>query len=94
MDVRGIEKIHEFCKKHNQALGPLEAWNEEVSKAEWKTSHDIKRRYPSADFLSNNRVIFNIKGNDYRLVVQVVYVAGVVVIQQIGTHAEYDKWRL
>lgn len=94
MDVRGVQKIHEFSKKHNQALRPLEAWMQEVSTATWATTHDIKSRYPSADFLSGNRVVFNIKGNDYRLVVQVVFVLGVVVILQIGTHAEYDKWRL
>ncbi|MEL5618492.1 type II toxin-antitoxin system HigB family toxin [Serratia nevei] len=94
MDVRGLDKIHDFCKKHNQAKGPLTAWKDEVNRAVWKTSQDIKRRYTSASFIADNRVIFNIKGNDYRLIVQVVYVAGVVIIERIGTHAEYDKWRL
>ncbi|EFT3194198.1 type II toxin-antitoxin system HigB family toxin, partial [Escherichia coli] len=50
--------------------------------------------FNSADFLPNNRVIFNIKGNNYRLVVQVVYQAGMVIVERVGTHAEYDKWRL
>ncbi len=66
----------------------------EVKTASWKTTHDIKKRYSTASFLSNNRIIFNIKGNDYRLVVQVIYVNGIVNIEYIGTHAEYDKWRL
>jgi len=94
MKVRGLEKLHEFSEKHNQVKGALEAWYDEVCRCSWKVPQDIKNRYPSADFLANNRVIFNIKGNNYRLVVQVVYIAGVVVIDRVGTHAEYDKWRL
>jgi len=94
MDVRGLGQIYLFCRKHNQAAEPLAAWVNEACRADWRTPLDIKRRYTSADFLANNRVIFNIKGNHYRLVVQVIYVAGVVVIERIGTHAEYDKWRL
>jgi mRNA-degrading endonuclease HigB of HigAB toxin-antitoxin module len=57
----------------------------------WKTPHDIKRRYRSADFLADNRVIFDIKGNSYRLVVKVRYQNGLVVVEWVGTHAEYDK---
>ncbi len=94
MDVRGLKLIYDFCKKHNQAKGSLMAWKDEVTRAEWQTSQDIKNRYASADFLADNRVIFNIKGNNYRLVVEVIYVAGVVIVKRIGTHAEYDKWRL
>lgn len=94
MKVRGLEKIVEFYERHAQAKGALEAWHDEVKRSDWKTSHDIKKRYASADFLGGNRVVFNIKGNHFRLVVQVIYVAGTVIIDRIGTHAEYDKWRL
>ncbi|GKX55780.1 hypothetical protein SOASR030_18920 [Leminorella grimontii] len=94
MRVRGLGKIHDFSQRHNRARSALDAWYDEVCRATWKTPQDIKNRFPSADFLANNKVIFNIKGNNYRLVVLVVYIAGVVVIEKIGTHAEYDKWRL
>ncbi|MEO5341843.1 MAG: type II toxin-antitoxin system HigB family toxin [Gammaproteobacteria bacterium SHHR-1] len=57
----------------------------------WQCPNDIKRRFPSADFLSDNRVIFNIKGNHYRLVVKAAYQAGILRIEWVGTHAEYSK---
>lgn len=94
MRILGEREIVAFCRRHNQAKGYLEAWVDEVRRADWVTSHDIKKRYSTASFLSDNRVVFNIKGNDYRLVVQVVYINGIVKIERIGTHAEYDKWRL
>jgi mRNA interferase HigB len=93
MKVLGRNKLIKFSKKHANVKTALDAWFEEVSKPEcrWRTSHDIKAPYPSADFLANNRVIFNIKGNHYRLVVKVGYQSGIVVIEWVGTHAEYDK---
>lgn len=94
MKIIGKQKIIDFYRKHNQAKGPLEAWHDEASKSKWETSHDIKNRYSTASFLSENKVIFNIKGNDFRLVVQVIYVSDMVIIEKIGTHAEYDKWGL
>ncbi len=66
-------------------------WRREVEVAQWKTPQDIKNRYRSADFLANDKVIFNIKGNNYRLVVVVKYSMGMVVVEWVGTHAEYDK---
>lgn len=69
------------------------AWQESVERARREGPQDIKRVYRSADFLAGNRVIFNIKGNRYRLVVQVVYVGGDVIIEWVGTHAEYTKRR-
>ncbi|CAG9169947.1 hypothetical protein LMG23994_01743 [Cupriavidus pinatubonensis] len=55
------------------------------------TPQDIKDRYPTASFVGRNRVIFNIKGNDYRLIVAIAYRIGVVYIKFIGTHGEYDR---
>ncbi len=63
----------------------------EVEEAEWNGSADIKARFPSASFLSENRVIFNIKGNKYRIEVKVSYEVKVVLVMWIGTHAEYSK---
>ncbi|HEJ9542877.1 type II toxin-antitoxin system HigB family toxin [Providencia rettgeri] len=94
MRVLGKKDIATFIKKHNQSKGCLEAWLNEVERATWRDTHDIKNRYSTASFLEDNRVVFNIKGNDYRLVVQVIYINGIVKIERIGTHAEYSKWRL
>jgi len=69
----------------------LEAWYAEAKKAEWKSFSDIKTRYRSADVIAGNRVVFNICGNKYRLIVKVQYQLGIVYIRFIGTHAEYDK---
>lgn len=82
----------EACKQnHADTRGQLDAWRIDVGRETWQTTQDIKQRFKSADFLPNNRVIFNIKGNSYRLVVQVQYKFGMVVIEWVGTHAEYSK---
>ena len=94
MRVIGRDKLIKFSTKHNQAKAALNAWFAEAERANWQTPKDIKENYRSADFLSANRVIFNIKGNHYRLVIKVRYENGIVVIQWVGTHAEYDRQRL
>jgi mRNA interferase HigB len=71
--------------------GPLRAWHAEVDGSTWTKTSDIKSRYPSASFLARNRVVFNIKGNTYRLVVDVRYKAKIVFVVWIGTHSEYDN---
>ena len=91
MKVIGSDKLFKFYKKHNQAKSALDSWYAEAERAIWKTPQDIKDRYGSADFLAKNRVIFNIKGNHYRLVVKVRYQNGIVAIEWVGTHAEYNK---
>ena len=67
------------------------AWFQETGHVEWRNPKDIKREYPSASILADNRVVFNIKGNHYRLVVRINYDYQMVWIRFIGTHAEYDK---
>ena len=69
----------------------LDAWFAEVAKAEWKNSAELKLQYGSASVVSAERVVFNIKGNAYRLVVSIHYDYGIVLIKWIGTHREYDK---
>jgi len=69
----------------------LNAWFHEVQKASWASSADVKSQYASASILNNSRIVFNIKGNDYRLVVAVNYVKSIVWIIWLGTHREYDK---
>lgn len=91
MRVLGTGKLEKFSKIHANCRSAISAWKEGVEKSEWQTSHGVKSRYPSASILSDNRVIFNLKGNKYRLVVKVRYEGSTVVVLWVGTHAEYDK---
>jgi mRNA interferase HigB len=93
MKVLGRDKLTEFSKKHAAAKPALDAWFQEAAEADWQKPQDIRDRYRSADFLAGNRVIFNIKGNHFRLVVKVRYRNGIVVVEWVGTHAQYDKQR-
>ena len=80
-----------FCERHPAAKQPLLAWHEEAAKAKWGTPQGIKDRYATATFVGNNRVVLNIGGNNYRLIVAIAYRLGVVYVKFIGTHADYDK---
>ncbi|WP_202949071.1 type II toxin-antitoxin system HigB family toxin [Billgrantia ethanolica] len=91
MRIIAIKYLRDFWRQHPDAKASLEAWVDEVKHAEWKDAHDIKAKYRSASPVGNKRVVFNIKGNDYRLIVAVAYRFGAVYIKFIGTHAEYDK---
>lgn len=91
MRVIAIRNLRDFWEQHPGAKGSLEAWIDEVKHAQWESAHDIKARYPRASILGNKRIVFDIKGNDYRLIVSVAYRHGAVYIKFIGTHAEYDK---
>ena len=81
----------EFYQKHPKAEQPLKAWVSEVKKSQWHSPHDIKLMYRSADILKDNRIVFNIGGNKYRLIIKVNYQCGVVYVKFIGTHSEYDN---
>lgn len=91
MQLLGLIKLDAFKLSHADSRGALDAWRAEVEQAQWAGPQDVKNRYPSASFLADNRVIFNIKGNSYRLVIKAKYQNGIVLIEWIGTHAEYDK---
>jgi mRNA interferase HigB len=71
--------------------GALQSWYNEAIKANWKIPQDIKDHYKSASICGNNRVVFNIAGNKYRLVVEMQYQAGIAWVKFVGTHAQYDK---
>jgi mRNA interferase HigB len=73
------------------ARSQYEAWLDIVTRANWRNPEDIKASYPKASILKSSRVVFNIKGNDYRLVAAVQYRAGVLAIRFFGTHAEYNR---
>lgn len=91
--MRVIAKKHltTYAKKRSDADQALRAWYDEAVSAEWRAPKDIKAQYRNASFVGNNRVVFNIKGNDHRLIVAVAYRFGALYIKFIGTHAEYDK---
>jgi len=91
MIVVGKNIIDEYYKKHADVKGALEAWHGEAVRADWKTPQDIKNRYSTASILPGNVVIFDIKGNNYRLEVKVRYQNGLLQILWVGTHHEYDK---
>jgi mRNA interferase HigB len=90
MRIISRRMLREFWAKHPDAALPLQAWFHDVARATWSSPAEIRAVYRNASFVANNRVVFNIKGNHYRLVVVVVYRHGVVYIRFVGTHAEYD----
>lgn len=83
--------LRDFWMKHADSEQQLKAWYQSTGNEIWKSPKDIKKEYPSASFLMNNRVVFNIKGNKYRLIVRINYDYQMVWIRFVGTHAEYDK---
>ena len=83
--------LRDFWEKHPDAVSALQTWYHDVEGADWKSPAEIKAVYVNVSFLADNRVVFNIKGNHYRLVVVVVYQHGVVYIRFVGTHKEYDQ---
>lgn len=90
MRVIALATLRNFWEGHRDAEQPLRAWHDEAARAQWKRPADIKAQYRSASILKNRRVVFNIKGNDYRLIVAVAYRIGVVYVKFVGTHAQYD----
>jgi mRNA interferase HigB len=94
MRIVGREVLHEFLLQHADAKTATNAWLAEAEDAEWKTPMDVKERYPHASILSDNRVIFNLKGNRYRMEVKIGYQNQIVLIKRAGTHAEYSRWEL
>lgn len=91
MRIVGREKLDEFAGAHADVRPWIENWIVDAEAARWLTPQSIKNSYLSASFLADRVVIFNVKGNHYRLEVQVAYNAGVVVVRWIGTHAQYRK---
>ena len=83
--------LREFWEIHPDCEQQLKSWFKETNKAVWKNSNDIKSEYPSASILINNRIVFNIKGNKYRLIVKINFEYEMVWVRFIVTHAQYDK---
>lgn len=92
MKLRGRGLLLAFEEKHADVRGPLRAWAAEIEDAEWQTTMDIKNRYPSASIIDGGRVVFNLKGNKYRLDTRINFPTRIVLVVRVGTHAEYDRW--
>ncbi len=90
MRIIARRTLREYWEKHPDAEQPLRTWYTTVRQADWQTPSEVKKTYRTASFIGNDRVVFNIKGNNYRLVVVVVYRHRAVYIRFIGTHREYD----
>lgn len=93
MRVISRKTLKDFYEQnlYSDSKSSLEAWYHETVKANWLTPNDIKEQYRNASFLGNNRVVFNIHGNKYRLIVKINYPAKIVYIRFVGTHKQYDK---
>lgn len=90
MRVIALRTLREFWERHPDARPSMEAWYADARRAKWKTPSEIKATYRNASIIVGNRVVFNMKGNSYRLVVAVQYEHGIVFVRFIGTHREYD----
>ncbi len=91
MRIIAVKTLREFWEKHADSEQALKSWFKEATGNRWDEPNSVKNRYPSANILPGNRIAFNIKGNDYRLIVKIHYNTGIVYIRLVGTHAEYDK---
>jgi mRNA interferase HigB len=91
MHVTSQRKLKEFWERHPDVEQPLRAWHADVKHADWESPSDIKEVYRNASIIANSRVVFNIKGNKYRLVAAIRYESRVVFVRFVGTHREYDR---
>ena len=91
MRIISKKPLREFSERHPDAKEPLRAWVAEVKGEEWDTPHDLKAKYPKAKLIGDNRVIFEIRDNQFRLIVRVNYQYRKVYIRFVGTHPEYDR---
>ena len=90
MKIISVKTLIDFWVKYPDSEQQIKAWVDEVRHASWHQPVDIKAKYKSASILKNRRVVFNIKGNNYRLIVAVAYQFGAIYIKFIGTHKQYD----
>ena len=91
MRIISEKTLKEFWERHPDARTALQAWHDDVKHATWTSPEQIKAIYRNASFLVSNRVVFNMKGNNYRLVVAIQYAHGIVYIRFVGTHKDYDR---
>ena len=91
MRIIARRTLREYWERYPQAAQPLKAWFREAVASNWASPDDVKRRYRHASILKDNRVVFNIGGNKYRLVVQINYDFKIIYMRCVGSHEAYDK---
>ncbi len=91
MRVIAKSTLRNFWEQYDDCEQQLKSWYKEAEDASWKNPNEIKIEYPSASIIGNNRIVFNIKGNQYRLIVKINYSLQIIWIRFIGTHKQYDK---
>ncbi|QUG75841.1 type II toxin-antitoxin system HigB family toxin [Erwinia sp. E602] len=91
MKIISIRTLKDFWERNPDSEQAIKSWIDEASKATWQSPADIKSHYRSASILKNRRVVFNIKGNNYRLIVAIAYKRGWMFVKFIGTHRQYDN---
>ena len=91
MRIRNKELLHKYVIRHANVRSALQHWIDIVEKAEWESFNELKMDFPSVDYVGNGRYVFNIKGNDHRLIVIILFAERYLNVRYIGTHAEYDK---
>ncbi|MBL7965601.1 MAG: type II toxin-antitoxin system HigB family toxin [Prolixibacteraceae bacterium] len=91
MRIVTFRRIQEYSEQHPQSRTALEDWYHKTTKAEWNDLNDMRRTFNSVDYIGNSRFVFNIKGNDFRLVAIVIFASKKVYIRFIGTHSEYNQ---
>src|SRR5947199_9870140 len=89
--IISTKPLRDFYVRHNNAEGPIRAWVSVVKKAKWKSLNELKKQFGNASIVENDRVVFNFKGNDYRLVIRIDFTCQLIFIRFIGTHKEYDS---
>jgi mRNA interferase HigB len=94
MKLLGKKLLCDFKDTHADARSQIESWEAEVEEVQWSTPHDLKRKYPKASLVKDQHVIFDLCWNKYRLLVQINYKNGIILVKKIGTHKEYDKWNI
>ena len=94
MRVIGKKQLYDFAKQHHDVANQIDAWISELEDASWPSPVELKKRYPSASILPMNQFIFNLKGNHYRLLATISFKSQTALVERVGTHAEYSKWKL
>lgn len=83
--------LEELVLKHANTLKPVQKWVNEVEAAKWSTFSDVKKTFKTADYVGNDRIVFNLKGNNYRIIAIAIFIEGVLYLRWAGTHGEYSK---
>jgi mRNA interferase HigB len=92
--IVGRKQLVEFMRAHADARGALSTWMSQLAAASWGTPLEMPERYPRASVIRSGLVVFDVKGNDYRLAARIDFDNAIVRVLKVGTHAEYDRWSL